>query len=279
MEMGHIASDRVPTAERGLGLAIFLWIVFLLLLKFPNPIGMLEEHPLWMEFVLTSRWVPDDLRQKAFVRLNVSPSANDAPLLLKLAKSEGSQFRPNWVGLLRRIPDPRVEDFFMDRVRGTDKEDRKEGIMYLSQHGTSRALPLLREAILDSNRDISSRGIAGIGRLGDRNGLPLLMAILAKKTAPDALTEYELFVGKTASKLAGLPLLFSPKCLPEPEGLGESLAFLRQKLEIEKFPERTMEIQNKWDSERLDRMRKRCDNHRVVEDRSVLLKWWGEAKN
>lgn len=252
--------------------AVGLWVLFAVLVAVRNPIDRVVNHSIWPRLVLSGNWAPADWRERARRRLIFAGTDGDAKLLVYLIHNGPEKERYRWAAQLARVHNQLVGNEFLRLAQDSDSSIRKLGIQYLAKHGDMRAAETLAEGLASADPDVVSASVAGLGRLKVAKVLPQLMAFLAKPQAPDVLSDFEVLVGRTATKLAEQPFDFNENChIPHS---CDSLAFLRYKMELEKFPERAKELTAKHNEGLLSIKRQFCKTSGPVAARKELLKWW-----
>lgn len=222
-------------------------------------------------------WAPDWLRRQAKFCMVQAGTERDIQVILAQIAIVSEAERQDWTRRVFDRPGATANRIFGVLSKHEAISLRRDALDYLSRYGDASVVPLFVGVLEEPNLRLAYAGVIGIRRLKAKSAVRSMMAILSKPKAPDVLTNFELMLGSTAASLVGLNLNFAEDC--RRVTLGEDLQFLRDMMEMDKFPERAPSLRAKRDSYEFKRKRADCNNRGPVEARRNLLAWWRQHEN
>lgn len=250
-----------------------LWVIFAMALAYPFAVKRLNSSPAWTRAVLMGGWATHSMRQSVKARFFRSVELSDVPLLVELIDKGPRNERPSWAALLQRSKGKPTIEAFINLAHDDNELVRSTALNYLSAHGDSTAVPILLEALSHPNTENAVPVAAqGLARLGEARAIGPMIEILKRFEAPDALTDTELLLGRSASKIAGQSFDFRENCRVTHMCLDSEYFAIRAKYDAAHRVEMTKELNTLI----LDRRRKHCDNRGPVKARKELVSWWAK---
>lgn len=250
-----------------------LWVIFAMALVYPFAIKRLTNSPGWPRAVLMGGWASPAMRQSVKARFFRSVEPSDVPLLVELIDKSPKQERPSWAALLQRSKGKQTIEAFINLAHDDDELVRSTALRYLSANGDATAAPILLEALSHPDTEHAVPVAAeGLGRLGEARAIGPMIEILKRFEAPDALTDTELLLGRTASKIAGQSFDFRENCRVVRMCLDSEYHAIWGKYDSAHRAEMTKEL----NALALGRRRKECDNRGPVKARKQLILWWAK---